>query len=146
MQQFKEEVDKYLTGNSEPSELIYFKLFKSQVPVIEQALETATRMLGSDSSRGYCLEMICADFLAGVSAHEDLGPKADGSASESELQQEPLDARLATLARDSWRCQQCGRIGNSEVHHQTFRSHGGDDDPGNLISLCADCHRAAHEQ
>jgi hypothetical protein len=24
-------------------------------------------MLGSNNSRGYCLEMICADFLAGVS-------------------------------------------------------------------------------
>jgi hypothetical protein len=35
--------------------------------VIEQALEIAARMLGSDKSRGYCLEMICADFLAGVS-------------------------------------------------------------------------------
>jgi len=23
-------------------------------------------MLGSDNSRGYCLEMICADFLAGA--------------------------------------------------------------------------------
>ena len=23
-------------------------------------------MLGTDKSRGYCLEMICADFLAGV--------------------------------------------------------------------------------
>jgi hypothetical protein len=65
-QQFKEEVEKYLTGNSEPSELIYFKVYKSQVPVIEQALETAARMLGSDKSRGYCLEMICADFLAGA--------------------------------------------------------------------------------
>ena len=65
-QQFREEVDKYLTGHSEPSELIYFKVFKSQVPVIEQALETAARMLGSDKSRGYCLEMICADFLAGA--------------------------------------------------------------------------------
>jgi hypothetical protein len=65
-QQFKEEVEKYLTGSSEPSELIYFKVYKSQVPVIEQALETAARMLGSDKSRGYCLEMICADFLAGA--------------------------------------------------------------------------------
>ena len=65
-QQFKEEVEKYLTGNSEPSELIYFKVYKSQVPVIEQALETAARMLGSDRSRGFCLEMICADFLAGA--------------------------------------------------------------------------------
>ncbi|PYY10770.1 MAG: hypothetical protein DMG69_05815 [Acidobacteria bacterium] len=32
----------------------------------EQALETAALMLGSDKSRGYCLEMICADFLAGA--------------------------------------------------------------------------------
>jgi len=65
-QQFKDEVEKYLTGASEPSELIYFKLYRSQVPVIEQALEGAARMLGSDRSRGYCLEMICADFLAGA--------------------------------------------------------------------------------
>jgi len=28
--------------------------------------ETAALMLGSDKSRGYCLEMICADFLARV--------------------------------------------------------------------------------
>jgi hypothetical protein len=52
-----------VTGkDSEPAELVYFKLYKSQIPVIEQAIETAARMLGSDKSRGYCLEMICADF------------------------------------------------------------------------------------
>ena len=50
----------------EPWEIIYFKLYKSQIAVIEQALETAALMLGSDRSRGYCLEMICADFLAGA--------------------------------------------------------------------------------
>lgn len=44
------------------------------MPVIEQALETATRMLGSDRSRGYCLEMICADFLAGAHV-ENADPK-----------------------------------------------------------------------
>jgi hypothetical protein len=55
----------------EPSELIYFKVYKSQIPVIEQAIETAALMLGTDKSRGYCLEMICADFLAG--AHLDNG-------------------------------------------------------------------------
>ena len=59
---------KHLTGKeTEPWEIIYFKAYKSQLPVIEQALETAGLMLGSDKSRGYCLEMICADFLAGVS-------------------------------------------------------------------------------
>ncbi len=65
--QFKREVDQHLTGkNTEPTEIIYFKFFKSQVPVIERAIETAALMLGTDKSRGYCLEMICADFLAGA--------------------------------------------------------------------------------
>jgi hypothetical protein len=66
--QFKREVEKELTGReTEPWEIIYFKLYKSQIPVIEQAMETAAMMLGTDKSRGYCLEMICADFLAGAS-------------------------------------------------------------------------------
>ena len=65
--EFQREVEKELTGkDSEPSELIFFKVYKSQIPVIEQAIETAALMLGSDKSRGYCLEMICADFLAGA--------------------------------------------------------------------------------
>ena len=65
--QFKQEVEKELTGReTEPWEIIYFKLYQSQMPVIERAIETAARMLGSDRSRGYCLEMICADFLAGA--------------------------------------------------------------------------------
>ena len=66
-EEFKREVERHLTGKeSEPWELIYFKVYKSQLPVIEQALETAALMLGSDKSRGYMLEMICADFLAGA--------------------------------------------------------------------------------
>ena len=64
---FRREVEKELTGREEePSELIYFKVYKTQIPVIEQAIETAALMLGTDKSRGYCLEMICADFLAGA--------------------------------------------------------------------------------
>jgi hypothetical protein len=66
-EQFKQEVEKELTGReTEPWEIIYFKLYKSQTPVIERAIETAALMLGSDRSRAYCLEMICADFLAGA--------------------------------------------------------------------------------
>jgi hypothetical protein len=67
-EEFKREVEKHLTGQeTEPWEIIYFKVYKTQLPVIEQALETAGLMLGNDKSRGYCLEMICADFLAGAS-------------------------------------------------------------------------------
>ena len=55
-----------LTGSEEePSELICFRVYKTHTPVIEQAIETAALMLGTDKSRGHSLEMICADFLAG---------------------------------------------------------------------------------
>jgi hypothetical protein len=67
-EEFKREVERHLTGKeTEPWEILYFKAYKSQLPVIERALETAALMLGTDKSRGYCLEMICADFLAGAS-------------------------------------------------------------------------------
>ena len=66
-EELKREVERHLTGQeTEPWEIIYFKLYNSQLPVVEQALETAALMLGTDKSRGYCLEMICADFLAGA--------------------------------------------------------------------------------
>ena len=69
---FKGEVQRHLTGkDTECWEIIYFKLYKSQIPVVEQALETVALMLGSDKSRGYCLEMICADFLAGAALREN---------------------------------------------------------------------------
>ena len=45
--------------------IIYFKLYKTQLRVVEKVIKTAALMLGSDKSRGYCLERICADFLAG---------------------------------------------------------------------------------
>ena len=52
-EQFRHEVERELTGTeSEPSDL----------------------MLGSDKSRGYCLEMICADFLAGANL-DHAGPE-----------------------------------------------------------------------
>ena len=64
---FQQAIARELTGKiTEPWEIVYFKLYQSQVPVIEKAIETAALMLGSDRSRGYCLEMICADFLAGA--------------------------------------------------------------------------------
>jgi 5-methylcytosine-specific restriction endonuclease McrA len=52
--------------------------------------------------------------------------------------------RRQVLARDGWHCQQCGSMTNLEVHHQEFRSHGGEHDEANLITLCSACHRTAH--
>jgi hypothetical protein len=65
-EELKEEVHRYFTGEDlEPYEMVYFKLFESQLPIIERALYVAARMAGTERSRGYCLELICADFLAG---------------------------------------------------------------------------------
>jgi len=61
---FKREVESATRNRTRSS---IFKIYKIQIPAIEQALETAALMLGTDKSRGYCLEMICADFLAGAS-------------------------------------------------------------------------------
>ncbi len=67
--QFKWKVSRHLTGEeTEPWEIFCFKAYESQLPVIEQAIEIAALMLASDKSRGYCLEMICADFLAGANS------------------------------------------------------------------------------
>ena len=76
-EQFRREVERHLTGKeTEAREIIYFKLYKSQLPVVEKALETAALMLGTDRSRKYCLEMICADFLAGAQLEESDREKA----------------------------------------------------------------------
>jgi 5-methylcytosine-specific restriction endonuclease McrA len=52
--------------------------------------------------------------------------------------------RLEVLQRDNWRCQNCGRRENLEVHHKKMRSQGGDDSELNLITLCSTCHERVH--
>ena len=54
--------------------------------------------------------------------------------------------RQKVLHRDGWRCQSCGAMSNLEVHHQQFRSDGGDDSDENLITLCNKCHADLHRR
>jgi 5-methylcytosine-specific restriction endonuclease McrA len=53
--------------------------------------------------------------------------------------------RLQILRRDRWRCQICGSMRQLEVHHQLFRSHGGQDIERNLMTLCNACHAELHK-
>jgi len=47
-QELKEEVYKYFTGEDyEPYEMVYFKLFESQLPLVERAFYVASRMVGT---------------------------------------------------------------------------------------------------
>jgi 5-methylcytosine-specific restriction endonuclease McrA len=48
------------------------------------------------------------------------------------------------LARDGWRCQDCGTSQDLQVHHIRSRGQLGHDIEENLITLCAVCHRTRH--
>ena len=67
---------------------------------------------------------------------------------------------LRMLYRDNFICQDCGEFhafvnsngmtipiddGNLEVHHIIPVSHGGGDEPTNLVTLCKNCHRERHK-
>jgi 5-methylcytosine-specific restriction endonuclease McrA len=52
--------------------------------------------------------------------------------------------RRQILERDHWRCQRCGSISGLEVHHIQHKGRQGEDTEENLISLCAEYHRAMH--
>ena len=68
-------MERHLTGEeTEPWEILYCKVYRSQSSVVELAIETAALMLGTDKSRGYCLEMIGADFLAGTALEKGPSP------------------------------------------------------------------------
>jgi hypothetical protein len=109
-------------------------------------------MLGPDKLRGYCLEMICADFLAGANLENKnpgillqsalrffkflpgttlLRRRRDSSPTKhARLRLDPDqydNLRHQVLRRDGWRCQSCGAISNLEVHHTELRSQSGDD-------------------
>jgi len=56
--------------------------------------------------------------------------------------------RAAVVERDGHRCRECGRDLNrypgwyTEVHHVMPVISGGSDHPGNLVTLCTECHGA----
>ena len=53
--------------------------------------------------------------------------------------------RRAALDRDGWRCTDCGRAGQLDVHHVKPMEKGGNSyNLGNLAALCRDCHLRAH--
>ena len=56
----------------------------------------------------------------------------------------PNAARKAVYRRDGYRCALCDSPKYIQIHHVMHRALGGTDFPENLITLCSDCHAAAH--
>jgi HNH endonuclease len=54
--------------------------------------------------------------------------------------------RKLVLARDGWRCTNCGALSNLQAHHKVFRSHGRRDTLESLTTLCNRCHDQLHSR
>ena len=46
--------------------------------------------------------------------------------------------------REGYRCALCDSTKYIQIHHYVHRGAGGTNHPHNLVTLCADCHAAAH--
>ncbi len=58
-----------------------------------------------------------------------------------------MRAEHPLLERDGWQCRVpgCRAYGPLQLHHIVFRSHGGSDEPENLVTLCDFHHKALHD-
>jgi hypothetical protein len=53
--------------------------------------------------------------------------------------------RRAALLRAAYRCQICCRVGDLEIHHNTY-SRLGHELPADIIALCGECHARNHHR
>ena len=107
-----------------------------------EAYELAERMSGTELEKWQVLEPTLAEFLG---THLP----GDVSGGEVELEDEkalPEAVRNAVLERDEWRCAfpGCTMRKMLDIHHIVFRSHGGSDEPANLVCLCRTHHGLVH--
>ncbi len=58
----------------------------------------------------------------------------------------PPKVRRKILKRDGFRCVCCGAKKNLTIHHKVWRRFGGPTAPGNLMTLCEDCHSLVHDR
>lgn len=54
-------------------------------------------------------------------------------------------ANLKKTTNSQGKCMNCHQTEFLGAHHIIFRSEGGDDNMDNLITLCQNCHRFAHD-
>lgn len=157
-------------GTDNLASTIHFWMTDPQRGTWDNALEICRRVSGAQISPGEALELIAGEFIA-TYAHllrED-GDTLDGEAESTsspmvdddvvcpaeedvlpapfETEPSALDeAKREVLARDDYQCRypSCSARSMLHVHHIMFRSRGGSDEPGNLVTLCALHHRMLH--
>jgi len=105
--------------------------------VLERAVDAVRGSKGGEGGPGreipiwVCLDALLDHFLSeydGVHARQ-------------------MRKKYALFDRDGWQCRVpgCCAYGPLHLHHIVFRSHGGGDEPENLVSLCDFHHKALHD-
>lgn len=73
---------------------------------------------------------------------------------ESRYEETALEALVKTvydrnsreaLKRSGWRCARCRCSAGLQIHHRTYRAHGGTHEVQNLEPLCWKCHHLIHK-
>jgi HNH endonuclease len=111
------------------------------------AYELAERLCGTELEKWQVLEPALAEFLGThlptVNGSGGVSTEAPGMDDEKGL---PEPVRNAVLERDGWQCAfpGCTMRKTLDVHHISFRSHGGSDEPANLVCLCRSHHALVH--
>ena len=110
------------------------------------------RILWKPVTDDYCLCINCARVSLG--AHEIYKIKfniftgiftLDWNFDFPEYPANWSDIKKRVLQRDGYRCSRCGANNLSlHVHHKRSLSHGGSNNPNNLITLCEYCHSRMH--
>src|SRR6185369_13014034 len=101
--------------------------------MVATMIEVKRRKLGETATEGACVVEALRQMI------RDLVPPR-------RLLRRQLGRNLKVLERDGWRCSNpmCRARSRLHVHHIVFRSHGGSDEPWNLITLCVGCHALVH--
>jgi hypothetical protein len=100
--------------------------------VLERALAVVQLIRGNGWPRWACLNDILDHFMHAYDSEEV----------------QVLREKYPLFERDGWRCQVpgCGAYEALHLHHIVFRSHGGGDEPENLVTLCDFHHLSLHRR
>ena len=84
---------------------------------------------------------------ASFDIHKITNPEVEGKGYQEGNQKDFYNVKVYVLHRDGYKCQHCkGKSKDKKlhVHHIIWKSQGGTDEPGNLLTMCEDCHDALH--
>ncbi len=84
---------------------------------------------------------------ANFDIHKITNPDVEGVGYQQGNQLGYYNLKAYILHRDGYQCQSGRKIKHADklhVHHIKFRSRGGTDTPGNLMTLCEQCHHDLH--